>query len=106
MYMPSRSSHLKQEARPMMGGAVEKKEEGRLKRQWGHQTNSTGYLILTQMEWMDSKEIRRVWITGRDMRDSSLREKPFERKEIVDVVKTLKPPPSSKWHPKTGQVIS
>ena len=32
------------------GGAVEKKEEGRLKRQWGHQTNSTGYLILTQME--------------------------------------------------------
>lgn len=45
---------------------------------------------------MDGKEIRRVWITGRDIRDSSLREKPFERKEIVDVVKTLKPPPSSK----------
>lgn len=32
------------------GRAVEKKEEGRLKRRWEHQTNSTGYLILTRME--------------------------------------------------------
>ena len=54
------------------GEAVEKKEEGRLKRQWGHQTNSTGYQFLAWMEWMDGKEIRRVWITGRNMRDSNL----------------------------------